>query len=238
VRSKNSKGLFAEAHEGTMLLDEMGDMPLAIQSKFLRVIQERKFYPLGSTRPVAVDLRVIVATNRNLEELVKSGGFREDLYYRVNVIPVTLPPLRERLEDIPLLAEIFLRKFSCRMKKEIKGFTPGALQHLMLHDWPGNVRELENAVEYAVAMTSSNFITEELILPEKKRFPFSFEPMKPLKEAREKFERDYLSRLLEQTGGNVSNAAGIAGKYRSDFYLLLKKHGMNPADFKKPPAMN
>ncbi|HEX9080271.1 MAG TPA: sigma-54 dependent transcriptional regulator [Desulfuromonadaceae bacterium] len=229
---RTSKGLFAEAHGGTMLLDEIGDMPLAIQAKFLRVLQERQFYPVGSSRPLEVDVRVIVATNKNLEELARQGLFREDLYYRIHVIPITLPPLRERPEDIPLLAETFLKKFCDQMKKGVKGFTPGALQRLMHHDWPGNVRELENTIEYAVAMTGQDLITEELILPAKGGTPLP-EPLKPLKEAKDAFESAYLVRLLERTGGNISNAATLAGKYRADFYLLLKKHGIHPADFKK-----
>ncbi|CAH2030820.1 sigma-54-dependent transcriptional regulator [Trichlorobacter ammonificans] len=228
---KSSKGLFAQAHGGTILLDEIGDMPLSIQAKFLRVLQERQFYPVGGERPLAVDVRVIVATNRNLEELVREGLFREDLYYRVNVIPITLPPLRERREDIPLLAEAFLTKYSRRMKKRIKGFSPAAVQRLMLHDWPGNVRELENAIEYAVAMTLQEVITEGHILPAKS--VGIAETPKPLKQARDEFEAGYLVRLLELTGGNISNAAALAGKYRADLYNLLKKHGINPGDFKK-----
>lgn len=226
-----SKGLFAQAHGGTILLDEIGDMPLSIQAKFLRVLQERQFYPVGGERPVDVDVRVIVATNKNLEELVGRSLFREDLYYRIHVIPITLPPLRERPEDIPLLAESFLKKFSTRMKKEVKGFTPSALQRLMLHDWPGNVRELENTVEYSVAMTVQDVITEALILPAKKGSVS--EPVKPFKEAKDAFESSYLVHLLELTRGNISNAAALAGKYRADFYTLLKKHGIQPGDFKK-----
>ncbi len=226
-----SKGLFIQAHGGTMLLDEIGDMPLSIQAKFLRVLQERQFYPVGGERPIDVDVRVIVATNKNLEELVEQGLFREDLYYRIHVIPITLPPLRERAEDIPLLAESFLKKFSRRMKKAVKGFSPSALQRLMLHDWPGNVRELENTIEYAVAMTVQDVITEGLILPA--RSGDVQESVKPFKEARDAFESDYLTRLLKITQGNISNAATLAGKYRADFYILLKKHRINPGDFKQ-----
>ena len=178
-----------------------------------------------------MDVRVIVATNKNLEELVRQSLFREDLYYRIHVIPITLPPLRERTEDIPLLAETFLKKFGRRMKKRVKAFSPAAMQRLMLHNWPGNVRELKNAVEYAVAMTMQDVITEGLILPAKTGD--APEPVKPFKEARDKFESAYLVRLLELTRGNISSAATLAGKYRADFYLLLKKHRINPADFKK-----
>jgi len=227
---KSAKGLFAQAHEGTIFLDEIGDMPLSTQAKFLRVLQERQFYPVGGERPLQVDVRVIVATNQNVEELVKQGRFREDLYYRIHVIPVTLPPLRDRKEDIPVLTEHFLRKFSDRMGKQVKGITPGALQRLMRHDWPGNVRELENTIEYAVAMSSHDIVTEDMILP---ATTVTEEMVKPLKEAREDFEKVYLVKLLEITQGNVSSASNLAGKYRADFYNLLKKYNINPAQFKK-----
>jgi len=228
---RSTRGLFTQAHEGTIFLDEIGDMPLSIQAKLLRVLQERQFYPLGSEKPVEVDVRVIVATQKDLAEQVKQGLFREDLFYRIHVIPVQLPPLRERKEDIPPLVEHFLKKFSQQMKKEVKGLGPGVLQRLMLHDWPGNVRELENAIEYAVAMTSLDFITEG--------FPPQSKPVeppgspKPFKEAKEAFEREYLRNLLEICQGNVSQAAKMAGKYRADFYDLLKKHNLQTADFKK-----
>ena len=228
---RSSKGLFAQAHEGTIFLDEIGDMSLSIQAKFLRVLQERQFYPVGSERPLEVDVRVIVATNKNLEELVGQAQFREDLFYRIHVIPIALPSLRERKEDIPSLVEVFLKKFGEQMKKEVKGLTPAALQRLMLHDWPGNVRELENTIEYAVAMTVQDVITEDLILPAKN--DADQEPAKPLKEAKDAFEKAYLVRLLKVTRGNVSSAATLAGKYRADFYTLLKKHGLNPGDFKE-----
>jgi two-component system, NtrC family, response regulator GlrR len=228
---RNSKGLFAQAHGGTIFLDEIGDMSPAIQVKLLRVLQERQFYPIGSEQPRDVDVRIIVATNKNLAELVKQDLFREDLFYRVHVIPIELPPLRERREDIPLLAEHFLKKFSGRMKKKIKGLTPAALQRLMLHEWPGNVRELENTIEYAVAMTVQDVITDDLVLPVKNGE--AEEPVKPFKEARDAFEKRYLVRLLELARGNVSSAANLAGRYRADLYTLLRKHGLNPADFKK-----
>ncbi len=227
---RNSKGLFAQAHEGTIFLDEIGDMPLSIQAKFLRVLQERQFYPVGSERPLEVDVRVIVATNQNIEELVKQGRFREDLYYRIHVIPVALPPLRERKEDIPLLVDHFLKKFCGQMGKKINGLTPQAMQRMMLHDWPGNIRELENTIEYAVAMSSRDVIAEDMILPTTN---VPEEPIRPLKEAREAFEKSYLTRLLELTKGNVSSASTMAGKYRADFYNLLKKYVINPSEFKK-----
>jgi two-component system, NtrC family, response regulator GlrR len=227
---RSSKGLFTQAHEGTIFLDEIGDMPLSIQVKLLRVIQERQFYPLGSEQPMSVDVRIIVATNKNLAELVKRELFREDLFYRVHVIPIELPPLRERREDIPLLAEYFLKRLSKQMNKKVKGLSPAALQRLMLHNWPGNVRELENTIEYGLVMTTQDIITEELILPV--RDGEVEEVLKPLKEARDAFEKSYLLRLLEVVQGNVSSAATIAGRYRADLYTLFKKHGLNPGDFK------
>jgi len=228
---RTTKGLFTQAHEGTIFLDEIGDMSLPIQAKLLRVLQERQFYPLGSGKAVEVDVRVIVATQKDLTEQVKQSLFREDLFYRIHVIPIHLPPLRERKEDIPPLVEHFLKKFNSQMKKEIKGLAPAAMQRFMLHEWPGNVRELENTVEYAVAMSQQDFITEDFILRADSPGPTAA-PLKPLKEARDAFERDYLSSLLKVCEGNVSQAAKLAGKYRADFYDLLKKHGLNVADFK------
>jgi two-component system response regulator GlrR len=228
---KSSKGLFLQAHEGTLLLDEIGDMPLSLQAKLLRVLQERQFYAVGGERPTHVDARIIVATNKDLQKLVEQGTFREDLFYRIHVIPIALPPLRDRREDIPLLAEHFLRKSAMQMKRKMKGFAPRALQRLMQHDWPGNVRELENTIEYAVAMTREDVIGEELIFPA--RSGAAEDGLKPLREAKDAFEKGYLISLLRLTKGNVSSASEIAGKYRADFYTLLKKHDLNASDFKK-----
>ncbi len=227
---RSSRGLFAQAHTGSIFLDEIGDMPLSIQAKFLRVLQERQFYPVGGERPIAVDVRVIVATNKDLEDYVKKGLFREDLYYRIHVIPVILPPLRERREDIPVLVDHFLKKICGQMNRKIKGISPEAMKRLMFHDWPGNVRELENTIEYAVAMAIHDVITEDLVLPAKAG---AEETIKPLKEAREVFEKSYLMRLLELTRGNVSGAAALAKRYRADIYTLLKKYKIDPSNFKK-----
>jgi two-component system response regulator GlrR len=228
---KSSRGLFVQAQGGTIFLDEIGDMPLSIQAKFLRVLQERQFHPVGGEGPVQVDVRVIVATNKDLAEGVKQGVFRDDLYYRIHVIPIELPPLRARKEDIPMLAGHFLKKYGAEMNKKVRGLTPAAMQKLMLHEWCGNVRELENTIEYAVAMTREDMIPEDLILPSKSDPAGT--TIKPLKEAKDSFEKSYLVHLLELTNGIVSSAANLAGKYRADFYNLLKKHGINPGDFKK-----
>lgn len=228
---RSTKGLFTQAHEGTIFLDEVGDMPLSTQTKLLRVLQERSFYPVGSDKLMGVDVRVIVATQKKLEDQVKQGLFREDLFYRIHVIPILLPPLRERKEDIPPLVEHFLKKFNQLMGKKVKGLTPPAMQRLMLHNWPGNVRELENTVEYGVALTQQDVITEDLIL--QTQADISQQPLTPLKEAKDTFERSYLIRLLELCEGNVSRAATLAGKYRADFYDLLKKHNISKTNFKK-----
>ncbi len=243
---KSTRGLFTQAHGGTLFLDEIGDMPRATQSKLLRVLQERQFYPVGSEVPMEVDVRVIVATNKDLEDQVKKGLFRDDLFYRIHVIPIYLPPLRERKDDIMPLVEHFLKKYSEHMKKEVKGLSPEALRKLMLHDWPGNVRELENTIEYAVAMSQNDTVTEDYILQGKisiaseraqnfiqERVEESSSGLRPLKDARDAFERDYLIQVLSMTEGNVSQAAKLAGKYRADFYDLLKKHDLKAHEFKK-----
>ncbi len=227
---QSSRGLFTEAHKGTIFLDEIGDMTLSIQAKLLRVIQERQFYPIGSDKPREVNVRVIVATNKDLESEVKKGNFREDLFYRIHVIPVNLVPLKERKEDIPPLVDHFLKKFNQQMRKEVKNVTPLAMQRLMLHDWPGNVRELENTIEYAMAMTQHDVITEDFIFQTN---GVSSEPMKPFKQAKATFEKDYLMHLLKLTKGNVSKASELAGKYRADLYNLLKKYKIKAEDYKK-----
>jgi two-component system response regulator GlrR len=221
--------MFAQAHLGTIFLDEIGDMSLSLQAKLLRVLQEKQLHPLGSEKPVDVDVRVITATNKDLEAMVKDGSFREDLFYRIHVVPVEIPPLRERKEDVPLLAEHFLREMSQRMKKDIKGISAMAMQKLMLYDWPGNVRELQNTIERAVAITRHDVISEEIILPAK---DLPAESLKPYKKAVEDFKRGYVVRLLEFTKGNVSRAAELAEKYRPDFYGLIQKFDLKPEDFK------
>ncbi|HEY3153275.1 MAG TPA: sigma-54 dependent transcriptional regulator [Candidatus Binatia bacterium] len=241
---RSTKGLFAQAHEGTIFLDEIGDMPLPVQAKLLRVLEERQYYPVGSEKPVKVNVRVLVATNKVLEEEVKKGLFREDLFYRIHVIPIHLPPLRERKEDIPHLVDHFLKIFAEQAKREVKGLTPQAMKKLMDYDWPGNVRELENIIEYGVVM-AEGLITDDLILQTKVAIdvapldgsrPTSHVsqegPLKSLREARAEFEKAYLIRVLESCDGKAAKAAEIAGKYRADFYDLLKKHGIKIQDFK------
>ena len=226
----SKKGLFAQAHKGTFFLDEISEMPLSMQVKLLRVLERKEFYPLGGNKVIKVDARIVAASNKSLEEEIKRGRFREDLFYRIHVIPIKLPPLRERKEDIPLLAKHFLNKFTKKIKKEIKGFSPLALQKLMLYHWPGNVRELENVIECAVAMVTEDIITEDLILQTQK---LDKNNLRPLKKAKDDFEKNYLIQVMELTQGNVSQAAKIAGKYRADLYELLEKYGLNPTDFRK-----
>ena len=228
---RSTRGVFSQAHQGTIFLDEIGDMPLAIQAKLLRVLQERHFTPVGSEKLVEVDVRVIVATNKDLEGAVKQALFRGDLFYRLHVIPLCLPPLRERKEDIPSLVEHFLKRFNEQLKRKIKGLTPEAMQRLLIYDWPGNVRELENTMEFAMAMARDDVITEGLILPA--RAALHQKSLLFLTEAKGAFERSYLLNLLQLSQGNVSEAAKLAGRHRTDFYSLLKKHAINPADFKK-----
>ncbi len=227
--ARGKKGLLGLADKGTFFLDEISEMTMAMQAKLLRVLEERQFYPLGGEKPVKVDVRIIVATNKNLEQEVQNGNFRKDLYYRIHVIPIKLPSLRERPEEIPYLARYFLKKMTKKMNKNIIGFSPFVFQKLALHTWPGNVRELENTIECAVAMATQDIITEDLILQ-----PVESDTgrLRPLKRAKEDFEKKYLMQLIEVTQGNVSQAAKLAGKYRADLYELLKKHDLNPADFR------
>jgi two-component system response regulator GlrR len=225
----DKKGLFVQAHNGSFFLDEISEMPLSMQSKLLRVLEEREFFPLGGSQTVRVDTRIITASNRKLEEEVQKRNFREDLYYRIHVIRIALPPLRDRAEDIPLLARHFLKKYTGEMNKDIKGFSAEALQKLLRYHWPGNVRELENTIESAVALAVGNEIGEELILP---KMQAESESIKPLKQARDDFLKNYLLQLIEFTQGNISQAAKLAGKYRADLYEMMKKYKLDPGEFR------
>jgi two-component system response regulator GlrR len=227
--SKSHFGLFQSAHNGTLFLDEIGDMPLQLQVKILRVLQEKQIRPVGSTTPVPVDVRIISATHRNLEEAIENKQFREDLFYRLNVVNLELPPLHERKEDIPLLAEYFIHTLSNNNKKTVKRFTPEAMQAMVDAAWPGNVRQLYNVVENAYALATSQLITEDLLHDAIKQ---NQKKIMPLSEARRQFEQQYLIKLLQTTQGNVSQAARIASRNRTDFYKLLNRHHIIPALFK------
>jgi two-component system response regulator GlrR len=227
--SKDKKGLFAEASGGTFFLDEISEMSLSMQAKILRALEEKEFYPVGSRQTVKVDARIIAASNKNLEQEVEKGRFREDLFYRIHVIPIKLPPLQERKEDIPILSRHFLQKFSKEMGREINGFSINAMQKLISYPWPGNIRELENTIECAVAMSKRDIITQDLILESQEINP---ERLISFKDAKESFEKNYLIQLLELTRGNVSKAAKLAGKYRADVYELIKKYNLKMTDFR------
>lgn len=224
---QSKMGLFETGHRGTLFLDEIGEMPLAVQGKLLRAIQEREVVPIGARQPIKIDVRLITATNKDLSEAVQNGRFREDLFYRIQVVPIALPPLRERRQDIPSLAQHFLEKSAARSNKAIRGFVPDALQTLTVYSWPGNVRELENVVEHAVIMATQDMITPDL-LPIVRQSGKGM--LAPLTEAKESFERDYLKTLLQITEGNISRSSQIAGRYRSDFYKLLKKYHLYPTN--------
>lgn len=226
-------GLLQQADKGTLFLDEIAELPQPLQVKFLRVLQEREFYPLGAGRPAKVDIRVVTATNKDLWQAVREGKFREDLYYRIHVIPIFLPPLRERPEDIPLLAHAFLQRFSEQMHKALEGFAPEALQRLMLYEWPGNVRELGNVIERAVVLAPEERITPDLLLLGRTAQEPSAHDFVSLKDAQDALERTYLLQVLTATRGNVSKAAALSGKYRGDFYKLLHKHGLVPESFRE-----
>jgi two-component system, NtrC family, response regulator GlrR len=223
------RGLFQSANGGTLFLDEIGEMPLSMQVKLLRAVQEREVREVGSEISTKIDVRIIAATNKDLGEAVKNGSFRNDLYYRISVVPLFIPPLRDRRDDIPLLAQQFLTSSGKRANKGLRGFTPAALNRLITHPWPGNVRELENVIEKAAVMTRQDMITPDL-LPAMGSSPDS--PMKPLTEAKEEFEKTYLKNVLQLTGGNISRAAQFAGRYRADFYKMLKKYGLHPSTLK------
>ncbi|MGD1974026.1 MAG: sigma-54 dependent transcriptional regulator [Desulfobacterales bacterium] len=227
---QNKEGLMIQAQGGTFFLDEISEMPLSMQVKLLRVMQEKEFFPVGGRKTIKMDIRFIASTNKNLKEEVKNGNFREDLFYRIHVIDIHLPPLRERQGDVPVLSHYFLDKLSKEMNKDITGFSAPALQKLMLYSWPGNVRELQNTVESAVAMATENIISEDLILPALKA---EVSNLKPLKDAKENFEKNYLLQLIELTEGNMAQAARLAGKYRADLYELLKKYDLKPSNFRK-----
>ena len=226
------RGLFQSANGGTLFLDEIGEIPLSMQVKLLRAVQEREVREVGSELSTKIDVRIIAATNKDLGEAVKNGTFRNDLYYRISVVPLFIPPLRDRRDDIPLLAQHFLTTSAKRANKVLRGFTPAALNRLVTHPWPGNVRELENVVEKAAVMTRQDMITPDL-LPSMGTSPDA--PLKPLTEAKEEFEKTYLKNVLQLTGGNISRAAQFAGRYRADFYKMLKKYGLHPSTTKGKP---
>jgi two-component system response regulator AtoC len=234
-------GLFEEAAGGTLFLDEVGELPLPAQVKLNRALQEKEIRRVGDNQPVKVDVRVIAATHRDLREEVRAGRFREDLFYRLNVFPVTLPPLRDRPEDVPLLATHFLGKHARALRRSISGLDPEALRRLAGYRWPGNVRELENAIERAVAVSAGERLEladlpdEIAAAPAAAPDPAALARL-PYKDAvagaRDRVSREYLVALLAEFGGNVTRAAERAGMERESLHRLLKKYGLRSDDFK------
>jgi two-component system response regulator GlrR len=204
-------------------------MPLGFQVKLLRALQERSIRPVGSTESVAIDVRIISATHQDLELALRENRFREDLYYRMNVVTLELPSLAERREDIPLLANHFLKHFPDTGKRDVRGFSPEAMEAMLSAPWPGNVRQLYNVVEQSVALSTTPLIPASLV---QRALRGESSEMPAFAEARSEFERDYLTRLLQITHGNVTRAAGIAKRNRTEFYKLLQRHHLNPAQFK------
>lgn len=242
------KGIFELCSRGTLLLDEIGDMPLSLQAKLLRVLQERVVTPIGSSTAIKIDTRVIAATHRDLVEEIQSGRFREDLFYRLSVVPLYIPPLRHRKDDIPLLVEAFIKEFNERFNRSIHTPSDAVMKRLFAYDWPGNIRELRNAIERAVVLTQDDHLRIEDLFqhlhPSFKNveIPASFEPAKdkssaptgldkelfrlPLTEAKQVFEKIYLEWLLSETHGNISETSKRAGRYRADIYRLLERYDL------------
>jgi two-component system response regulator GlrR len=226
---RDHPGLFLSAQGGTVFLDEIGDMPPSLQVKLLRVLQECEVRPVGSTEMHAVDVRILSATHRNLEEAISAEVFREDLYYRLNVVNLMLSPLRERREDIPLLAQHFLSLLTEKYNRRIHGFAPDALEMLSAADWPGNIRQLRNVLEQCCALCTTATIPATLVSRALRDRPAE---IMMLAEARSAFERDYLITLLKLTRGQVSEVARLAGRNRTEVYRLLQRHSLTPALFK------
>jgi DNA-binding NtrC family response regulator len=232
-------GLFEVANGGTVFLDEIGNISLSIQAKLLRVLQEREFTPVGGTKAKKVDIRLIAATNKDLEKMIKEEAFREDLYYRLNIVPIHLPPLKERQDDIPILSVHFLKKYSDEMGKTIKGFTPEAMERLIKHPWPGNVRELENVIQRTVVMIDEEMVrVEHLILPGQQEreptessVPMTSEELKEIKKqlrekAVEDVEKAFIVNALDRNEWNVTRAAEEVGMLRPNFQALMRKYGL------------
>ncbi|MCH9693228.1 MAG: sigma 54-interacting transcriptional regulator [Gammaproteobacteria bacterium] len=227
--TRSHEGLFQAAEGGTLLLDEIGDMPMRLQVKLLRVLQESQVRPVGSTEAKQIDVRVVSATHRDLQELMGQGRFREDLYYRLNVVNIKLPTLDERREDIPLLVAHFLQQIALESDQERKVYAPEAVEMLVTAEWPGNIRQLYNIVRQNVALSRSPVISGELV---QQSLGEHAGKLASFTDARDEFTRNYLSQILQITTGNVSQAARLAKRNRTDFYKLLARHELNPDAFK------
>jgi two-component system nitrogen regulation response regulator NtrX len=240
----HSKGSFTSAHEskvgkfqkaddGTIFLDEVGDMSLRTQAKVLRALEEQRFEPVGAHDSIQVDVRVVAATNKNLEEEIERGNFREDLFYRLNVIPFYVPPLRDRLEDIPVLADYFLREFTTSYGRKPKELTPQAYKVLQEHHWPGNVRELRNLIERLVILNPQVRIDARhipLTTSRRTTADRTTDRFGSLQEVREAVEREYILKKLEETNGNVTRTAELLGLERSNLYRKMKTLGIGPKE--------
>jgi DNA-binding NtrC family response regulator len=235
-------GLFEEAQGGTIFLDEIGDLPLPMQVKLNRALQEKEIRRVGDNKPVKTDVRVVAATHRDLKAEAREGRFREDLFYRLNVYPIRLPALRERRDDIPLLAAQFLEKYARAFRRDVTGIEPDALRILTGHDWPGNVRELENTIERAVAVSSTSVVREadlpaEVRASQQGPLPGASLARMPYRDAvdlaRERMSRDYLTALLREFDGNVTHAAERAGLERESLHRLIRRYGIRPDDFRR-----
>ncbi len=223
-------GLFREAEGGTLFLDEIGDMPLPLQVKLLRAIETREVRPVGSVKSFPINVRIISASHRDLQKAREEGSFREDLYYRLNVVTLKIPPLRDRREDIPLLLAHFLKRIAARYAKRVTSFSPDALSVLLAAPWPGNLRQLINVVEQAVALTTSDVVPLSVV---EQAMQLGKDSLDGFEEARRQFEYEYLTRLLKLTQGSVTQAAKIAKRNRTEFYKLLQRHGLEAAHFKQ-----
>ncbi len=227
--TRTHKGLFQSAEGGTLMLDEIGDMPMRLQVKLLRVLQEHQVRPVGSTEALQVDVRIISATHRDLQTLLREAHFREDLYYRLNVVNINIPTLDARREDIPLLVANFLQTIALEAGQERKVYAPEAVEMLVTAEWPGNVRQLYNVVRQNVALSRSPVISAELV---QQSLGEHGGKLASFSDARDEFTRNYLSQILQITMGNVSQAARLAKRNRTDFYKLLARHELNPDQFK------
>jgi two-component system response regulator GlrR len=223
------RGLIQAADKGTLLLDEIGDMTLPLQVKLLRVLQEKEVRPVGSTRTIPTNVRIISATHLNLEEAIRTGIFREDLYYRLNVVSFSLPALVDRREDIPVLATHFLAQIAGKYNKSLNGFSADAIEILVKSPWPGNVRELYNVIEQAVALADTPIVTPTLV---ESAIRGRTAELASFESARSEFEREYLAKILRITSGNVTQAAKLAKRNRTEFYKLLQRHHLDPKLFK------
>jgi len=232
-------GLFARANGGTIFLDEIGEAPQSVQVKLLRAIETKEVIPLGTTIPQKVDVRVITATNKDLMKEVEEGNFRKDLYFRINVIPIHLPPLRERVEDIPLLVQYFLTKFQGDGSSGLKGILPSTMSMMLEYDWPGNIRELENRIERALIFSKGSSIAPADMFPEKfetsgqeEEVDEEFDTITDYSTAKASFEKRYIISLMHKCKGNISQVARIAGRHRPEIYKMIRKYKINPRDFK------